>query len=272
LIQVSLLTALIELAVVVAFALVAIAAKAIDRRGFLASLAVGYPIILGGGWTWFVIVATFFILGVAFTWHRYEYKQSLGSAQEKGGTRNWPNILANGGVASLLGLGELLGGGLTFSVLYVGAVSAAASDTVATELGLLNKSPPRLITDLRKAVSPGTSGGVSPMGFVGTLLASALIGVVAAMLGVAAGLQAPLVVAVTIAGGVIGSVADSVAGATLQRKSFCVVCGKPSENLDHCGEPTRYSSGVKFVDNHVVNVIATVFGALGAIVFYLLLR
>jgi len=137
-VQVNLLYSLVDLAVVVAFALAAIGAKAIDRRGFLASLAVGYPIILGGGWRWFVIVATFFVLGVAFTWYRYGYKKSIGSAQEKGGTRNWPNILANGGVASLLGLGELLGGGLLFSVLYVGVISAAASDTVATELGLLD--------------------------------------------------------------------------------------------------------------------------------------
>jgi hypothetical protein len=146
LLQVTLLDFIVDLAIVVAFALIAIGASAIDRRGFLASLLVGYPILLGGGWRWFVIVATFFVLGVAFTWYRYEYKKSIGSAQEKGGTRNWPNILANGGVAALLGLGEFLGGGLAFSVLYVGAVSAAASDTVATELGLLNRSPPRLIT------------------------------------------------------------------------------------------------------------------------------
>ncbi len=271
-IQVSPLSSLVDLAVVVAFALIAIWASAIDRRGFLASLAVGYPILLGGGVRWFVIVATFFVLGVGFTWYRYEYKKSIGSAQEKGGTRNWPNILANGGVAALLGLGEFLGGGLVFSVLYVGAVSAAASDTVATELGLLNRSPPRLITDLRRAVSPGTSGGVSPMGIAGTLLASALIGVVAAALGVASGLQAPYVVAVSISGGIIGSLADSVAGATFQRKSYCVVCGKPSENLLHCGEPTRYSSGLRFVDNHVVNVLATVFGALGSIGLFLLLQ
>ena len=250
-VQVTLLSSLIDLAVVVAFALIAIWAGGIDRRGFLASLAVGYPVILGGGWQWFVIVATFFVLGVAFTWYRYEHKKSIGSAQEKGGTRSWPNILANGGIASLLGLGELLGGGLAFSVLYVGAVSAAASDTVATELGLLNRAPPRL---------------------AGTLLASALIGMVAAMLGVAVGLQALYVVAVSISGGVIGSLADSVAGATFQRKSFCVVSGKPSENLVHCGEPTRYSSGWKFVDNHVVNVLATVFGALGSTGLYLLLR
>jgi uncharacterized protein (TIGR00297 family) len=272
LLQVTLLSSLVDLAIVVAFALIAISAKAIDRRGFLASLAVGYPILLGGGWRWFVIVATFFVLGVAFTWYRYEYKKKIGSAQEKGGTRNWPNILANGGVAALLGLGGFLGGGLAFAVLYVGAVSAAASDTVATELGLLNRAPPRLVTDLRRSVSPGTSGGVSPMGLAGTLVASALIGVVAAFLGVASGLQPAYVVAVSVSGGVIGSLADSVAGATFQRKSFCVVCGKPSESLSHCGEPTRFSSGVKFVDNHVVNVLATVFGAMGSAGLFLLLR
>lgn len=271
-IQVNLFASLVDLAIVVAFALVAIGARAIDRRGFLASLAVGYPILLGGGWRWFVIVATFFVLGVAFTWYRYEYKKSIGTAQEKGGTRNWPNILANGGVAALLGFGEFFGGGLLFAVLYIGAVSAAASDTVATELGLLNRSPPRLITDLRRVVSPGTSGGVSALGFVGAFLASALIGAVAAVLGVASGLQPAYVVAVSIVGGVVGSVADSVAGATFQRKSFCVVCGKPSENLNHCGERTRFSSGVRLVDNHVVNVLATIFGALGSAALFLLVH
>jgi uncharacterized protein (TIGR00297 family) len=270
--QVSLLVALADLIVVVAFALTAIAARAIDRRGLLASIAVGYPILLGGGWKWFVIVASFFVLGVAFTWYRYEYKKSIGTAQEKGGTRNWPNILANGGVASLLGAGELLGGGLTFALLYLGAVSAAASDTVATELGLLNKSPPRLVTDPRRVVSPGTSGGVSAMGLLGAVLASALIGLVAGVLGMVDGVQAAYVVAVAVVGGFLGSLADSVAGATLQRKSFCVVCGKPSENLVHCGEPTRHSSGLYVVDNHVVNVVATVAGALGSLGLYQLLR
>lgn len=267
----TLLAALVDLAIVVVFAVVAIAAHAIGRRGFLASVAVGYPILLGGGLAWFVIVATFFVSGVGFTWYRYEYKKSIGTAQEKGGTRNWPNILANGGVASLLGLGELLWGGQLFSVLFLGAVSAAASDTVATELGLLSRSPPRLVTDPRQRVAPGTSGGVSGMGFAGTLVAGGLIGAVGAVLGVAAGLPPALVFGVCVCGGLVGSVADSLAGATIQRKSHCIICGKASEYLVHCGERTTYDSGVWFVDNHVVNVIATVFGSLGAVGLFLLL-
>jgi len=155
LLPVDLLLALGELLVVIVFSLVAIEAGALDKGGFLASVVVGYAIFLGGGWRWFVVIASFFILGVGFTWFKYGYKKSIGSAQEKGGARNWPNILANGGLAAVFGVTELIFGGSVFAVAYVGAMSAAASDTVATELGLLSKSAPRLITKLGSRVSPG---------------------------------------------------------------------------------------------------------------------
>ncbi|HUH99646.1 MAG TPA: DUF92 domain-containing protein [Nitrososphaerales archaeon] len=257
----TLFLALGELAVVIVFALVAIGLRALDRAGFLASVAVGYPIFLGGGWTWFVIIAAFFILGVGFTWYRYEYKKKLGGAQEKGGTRSWPNILANGGLAALFGFGELVLGGSVFAALFLGAISAAAADTAATEIGLLSRRPPRLITKLREVVPPGVSGGVTGMGFLGAILASGVIGGIAASLRVISGLNPLAVVLIAAAGGVGGSVADSVAGAMIQRKNACVVCGKLTEGRVHCDEPTKYLSGVHFVDNNIVNVLATVAGA-----------
>ena len=261
----NLLLALGELTIVIVFALVAIRAKALDKGGFLASVVVGYAIFLGGGWQWFVVIASFFILGVGFTWFKYEYKKKLGSAQEKGGARNWPNILANGGLAAIFGLGELVSGWSVFTVLYLGAMSAAASDTVATELGLLNKSPPRLITRLGTTVMPGTSGGVTGLGFFGTLLASLAIGLIAASLGILGSLSYPLVVLTAVVGGVAGSVADSVIGATVQRKGVCVVCGNPSESFVHCGKPTRSTSGLSFVDNNIVNFLATAVGAVASL-------
>jgi uncharacterized protein (TIGR00297 family) len=258
---VTVFVALGELAVVIVFALVAIWAKALDRAGFLASVAVGYPVFLGGGWPWFLIVATFFILGVGFTWYRYSYKKSIGSAQEKGGTRSWPNILANGGLAAIFGLLELLVGGAVFAALFLGAICAAASDTAATEIGLLSRRPPRLITKLSEVVPPGISGGVTVMGFLGALLASTVIGVIAAALRIITGLNPLAIVLIAAVGGVGGSVADSVAGAILQRKNVCVVCGMPCEGKAHCDVPTRYQSGLSYVDNNLVNVLATVAGA-----------
>jgi uncharacterized protein (TIGR00297 family) len=258
---VTLFMALGELAVVIVFALVAIGLKALDRAGFLASVLVGYPIFLGGGWPWFLIIATFFVLGVGFTWYRYEYKKSIGTAQEKGGTRSWPNILANGGLAALFGLLELLLGGSVFAALFLGAICAAAADTAATEIGLLSRRRPRLITRPAEFVPPGISGGVTAMGFLGALLASTVIGAIAAGLKIIASLNPMVIVLIAAAGGVGGSVADSVAGAALQRKNYCVVCGMPSEGKAHCGKPTEYRSGLTFVDNNIVNVLATVAGA-----------
>jgi uncharacterized protein (TIGR00297 family) len=265
LVQVDLLLALGELAVVIVFALAAIFAGALDRGGFLASVAVGYAVFLGGGWRWFVVIASFFILGVGFTWFKYERKKAIGSAQEKGGARNWPNILANGGAGAVFGLAELAFGGSIFAVLYLGAMSAAASDTVATELGLLSRSPPRLITRLGSYVAPGTSGGVTSLGFLGTLLAAALMGAIAASLGVVDGASAPEIFLVAFAGGVVGSVADSLVGATVQRKSVCAVCGKPTESLVHCGAPTVRRAGLAHVDNNIVNLIATLVGAAASV-------
>lgn len=250
---------------VIVFALAAIFAGALDRGGFLASVAVGYAVFLGGGWRWFVVIASFFILGVGFTWFKYERKKAIGSAQEKGGARNWPNILANGGAGAVFGLAELAFGGSIFAVLYLGAMSAAASDTVATELGLLSRSPPRLITRLGSYVAPGTSGGVTSLGFLGTLLAAALMGAIAASLGVVDGASAPEIFLVAFAGGVVGSVADSLVGATVQRKSVCAVCGKPTESLVHCGAPTVRRAGLAHVDNNIVNLIATLVGAAASV-------
>ena len=260
-----------ELVIVVAFSLLAIKARALDKGGFLASVAVGYAIFLGGGWRWFVIIMSFFILGVATTLFRYEYKKSIGTAQEKGGARSWPNILANGGLAAAFGLAELAFGGSAFALLYIGAMSAAASDTVATELGLLSKSVPRLITRFGAKVPPGTSGGVTGLGFLGTIIAAGAIGTIAAVLGVVHDVSPLVVVFVATTGGIAGSVADSVIGATVQRKGVCVVCGKTTENLVHCGKPTTHRSGFVPIENNVVNLLATIVGATASLALALLL-
>ena len=163
----TVVTALVEFFVVVAFALAAVLLNTIDARGFLASTTVGFAVVYGGGFSWFVIVAVFFSLGVVFTLYKYGYKRRLGSAQGKGGARNWPHILANGGLASIAAIWSLASPGVVPAVVFLGAVSTSAADTVATELGLLSHSQPMLITHPSREVTPGTSGGVTPLGFVG---------------------------------------------------------------------------------------------------------
>ena len=257
-----------EFFVVLAFALAAVLLNTIDARGFLASTLVGFAIIFGGGFQWFLVVAVFFSSGVAFTLYKYGYKRRIGGAQGKGGARNWPHILANGGLASIFAIWNLLAPNAALGALFLGAISTSAADTAATELGLLSHSQPRLITDRSKAVLPGTSGGVSPLGFAGALFASLVIGGVAVALGI---LSDPyLVIPVCVVGGVFGAAVDSQIGATFQRRGYCVVCMKPTEDLRHCGEWTRPTGGAPFVENNVVNVLSTVAGALAGLSMLLL--
>lgn len=265
----TLMAVLLEFFVVLAFALAAVLVNAIDARGFLASAMVGFAVMYGGGFSWFVIVAVFFTLGVAFTLYKYGYKRRLGSAQGKGGARNWPHILANGGLASIAAVWSLASPDPAPAVIFLGAISTSAADTVATELGLLSHSQPKLITDPSKTVPPGTSGGVTPLGFVGSVFASLVIGIMALLLGV---LSSPyFILPICVVGGVFGAVFDSLLGATIQRKGYCVVCLKPTEALRHCGEKTNHTRGKRYIENNLVNVLATVAGAAAAYVTFLAL-
>jgi uncharacterized protein (TIGR00297 family) len=248
---------------VIAFALSAIFLKALDGRGFLASVAVGYSILLVGVWRWFIIVAIFFALGVGFTFYKYEFKKKIGTAQEKGGARDWPNILANGGAASIFAIAELVYGGQVFTALFVGSIATSAADTVATELGLLSKRQPRLLTRPSSTVSPGTSGGVTPLGISGEVFASIVIGIMAILLRVLP--SSFLTLAVVAVGGIAGASADSLLGAAVQRKGYCVICGKPTEDLKHCGERTHHTRGIPFVENNTVNLLASFIGAVSSL-------
>ncbi|MDG6903009.1 MAG: DUF92 domain-containing protein [Nitrososphaerota archaeon] len=263
----TLVNVTIEFFVVVAVALAAVLLNTIDARGFLSSAAVGFAVVYGGGIQWFVIVAAFFILGVVFTLYKYGYKRKIGGAQGKGGARNWPHILANGGLASIVAVLNFFSPSPYFAAMFLGAISASAADTAATELGLLSKSRPRLITHPSKVVQPGTSGGVSALGFLGGLLASLVIGGMAYSLGILWG--AVSVVPACAVGGLGGAVVDSLAGAAVQRKGHCVICLKPTEALKHCGERTKATKGWAYVENNLVNVLSTVAGAGIAALIYL---
>jgi len=256
-----------------ALALGAWRAHILDRWGAVTALLIGFATFVfpADGWKWFIVLLVFLVVSSYMTHYKYQAKRKKGFAQEKGGTRGWPNVAANGVVAGLVVLFTPLLPREPLLAAFLGAVATANADTLATEIGLLNPTDPRLITDLRKIVPAGTSGGISILGELATLFGALVIGVTAALLGMAAspGWPSGVLIGTTMIAGLAGSSLDSVIGAAVQGIYRCQVCIKVTENRRHCGSPSTPLRGYKAIDNNIVNLVATIFGALVAALFLL---
>ena len=118
---------------------------------------------------------------------------------------------------------------------YVASFSTKLSDTTASEVGKAYGKRTFLITTL-KPVSPGTEGAVSLEGTLAGIIASAVIAVVAYIVG----LISVIGIIYCMISALIATNLESVIGATLQ------------ENLE-------------WMTNEIVNIINTLIGAVAAI-------
>jgi uncharacterized protein (TIGR00297 family) len=157
---------------------------------------------------------------------------------------------------------------------FMGVMATVNADTWATELGVLSRVPPRLITTGQEVI-PGTSGGITRLGTWASVAGALLIGTVAtaltqisSLLGVGRtgsgwSLEAISYPLIAVAGGLIGSLFDSLLGATVQGIYTCDRCVKETESsVHHCGHPARHTRGWIWLNNDVVNLVASVIGGL----------
>lgn len=212
-----------------------------DISAMLSATLLGVLIIVYTNIKWYFILLAFFTLGIIFTKYRYDYKLTLGIAQEKEGVRDYKNVLSNSLPALVLAIaypvfpeyGEFL------LLAYLGSVATALGDTLASEIGETSQGEPRMITSLKK-VPPGTDGAVSNLGELAALAGSLAIALLAISLGLID--SSLLTVTAILAGGLIGTNIDSLLGATLQQKGF--------------------------LSNNSVNLLATTLGALVSVIIY----
>lgn len=199
--------------------------KSLDLLGSLFMIFMGIVIIFSAGVNWLLIILLFLFLSLFATKYAKSYKKSLGEYEN---CRTAKNVISNGIVAFMM---AAFGGYyLPFVGGFIGAVATATADTLASEIGILQK--PRLITTLKK-VPPGTDGAISLLGTAVGIVGAALIGLVAWILGVVSNIIPALSIA--IISGTIGCFMDSFLGAILERRDI--------------------------LNNEHVNLIATITGA-----------
>jgi uncharacterized protein (TIGR00297 family) len=218
-----------------------------------------------GGFRWAVLLLAFFVTSSA--WSRLFARRKAGVEEKyaKGSQRDWGQVMANGGLGALLAvLSALLPGAAWPWLAFGGTMAAVNADTWATELGVFNPSPPRLITT-GKTVERGSSGGVTLLGYLAALGGSALIGALATLLGGNLRSAPATATAITLAG-LAGSTLDSLLGATIQAIYFCPQCQKETERhpLHGCGTRTILQRGWRWLDNDWVNFFCSLVGALVA--------
>lgn len=230
-------------------------AGALSNAGAVSAWAVGTAVVAGSSWRGAAVLGTFFVTSSALS--RLAADERPVAA--KGGRRDARQVLANGGVAGLGALAAQLDTGVRPFAVLCGALSAATSDTWATEIGATSPMPPRMLVSHRET-PPGTSGGVTRRGLAASIAGATTIAL--ATLVVAPARTLRLALAVTLAG-VGGSLLDSLLGEMVQEQRYCTTCDMPTEAVvHHCGARTALVSGISGFDNDVVNLLATCGGAI----------
>ena len=204
--------------------------KSLDLLGSIIMIVMGITIIFSAGVNWLILIVLFLIMGLLATKFSKSYKSELGEYE---GTRTAKNVISNGIVAFLM---AAFGGYyIPFVGGFIGSISTATADTLASEIGVL--STPRLITTLKK-VPAGTDGGISILGTAAGIVGAGIIGFASWLLGI---MPDPLIaIKISIISGTVGCFMDSVLGATFERYNY--------------------------LNNEHVNLLATITGAVVGIV------
>jgi uncharacterized protein (TIGR00297 family) len=223
--------------------------------GFLAYRYTG-----GGGWVLLVLFfTTATVLGKI---SRKRSRMVAEGIQKKGGTRDWSQVLANGGLAGAAALLYGLGGGRLALVMYGVSIAASTADTWAGEAGILSSRPPLSIRTF-KPVPPGMSGGVTWLGTASSLLGSLMIAL--AWYAAFADMQDAswiFLASIIAVSGAIGSVADSYFGATVQGHYYDPQKNQVTEHEFRSGVRLELCRGIRWIDNDVVNFLSNVVAVL----------
>lgn len=245
--------------------------RALTPGGVIASIFIGTVIFGTGGISWAIPLIFFFISSSVLSKHNYSQKYSIKVQFQKGDTRDFFQVLANGGIPLFCGLIIWIQPDYEFlwTAGFTGALCTATADTWSTEIGVLSKTPPRLITT-GTVVPPGTSGGLSFTGTIAGTVGAISTGVIswAGIIYFQSALLSDMYppvffcTAAAIIGGITGNFLDSLLGATIQAQFYCSTCQTYTEcSVHHCGSLSTHVSGISWIHNDLINFISIGAGA-----------
>ncbi|GAB7343176.1 hypothetical protein MBLNU457_1246t1 [Dothideomycetes sp. NU457] len=213
----------------------------------------------------FSLLVLFFLCGTIATRVNHKTKASLTQSSTGGsggeGPRNAAQVLANSAAASAVILAStFFPQTVTVRSVVIGTAAnyaAAAADTLSSELGILSRSAPFLITQPWRRVARGTNGGVTVFGLGAGALGGAVIAAAVGLFERDARLAAGVLIA-----GICGTVLDSVLGALVQvtvedKNSGRVIEGANGRRVIVEKGGSRVQRGFDLLNNNGVNFAMT---------------
>jgi uncharacterized protein (TIGR00297 family) len=190
-----------------------VALKKLTWPGALAGGVIALCIYAGAGFTGMALLAVFFIMGTGATAFKKEWKEQAGIVAREESTRTAGQVLANGGVAAVLGLSAMFFPEKAFAiqVMLAASLASATADTLSSELGVVYGRRFYNICTFRTDVR-GRDGVVSGEGTLAGLAGSGIITLVYAL-----GFGFSVHLLWIIVAGTAGNLFDSYLGATLER-------------------------------------------------------
>jgi uncharacterized protein (TIGR00297 family) len=234
--------------------------RSLAPSGAIAATLLGAGVTAFGGWGAGAVLIIFFVTSSALSRIAKRARPHQNQNVARGSQRDAWQVAANGGIALTAILAWYVWKQDWILAAFAASLSTAAADTWATELGALNRTPPRLLPILKR-VAAGTSGAISRTGTVATIAGALLIAAASTFALTNRDLD-PLrfFLAVWIAG-VCGSLVDSLLGAFIQVRYRCPACNERTERLIHrCGSRTVFAGGFRWMNNDVVNITAILAG------------
>lgn len=197
----------------------------------------GLLIFAGAGFMGLTLLCAFFLLGTLATRYKRELKPGIEADGDLPERRKTGQVLANGGVATVMALLALAdpSHAVLYRAMLAACFAAATSDTLSSELGMVHGRRFFNILSFKKEAK-GLNGVISLEGTLAGILGAFVIALLYACF---EGLD--LLFLFIVVGGVMGNLMDSVLGALFERR--------------------------KMIGNDVVNFLNTLFAAL---VFWLL--
>lgn len=190
--------------------------KIFDFSGSVAAFSVGVIIGIFGSTIWLLVLLVFLISSFLATKFEFEYKKEIHAQEGVKGERKVRNVLANGMIPVMIAVMKFsfISSGNFAAFLFLTAISAAAADTLASEIGVLSENA-YMITNLKKKVPPGTNGGVSLLGTSAAFFASFYVALIGCLL---MSLFDFRLLFIITALGFLSCNIDSLLGATLEQK------------------------------------------------------